>query len=79
MMPKSKAVGRSILSSIPPVSKPARKQMRHSVSPAMGLRTPARMPLMPAILPSSKSIADALRPINMPPTSDGIGVKLCMS
>jgi hypothetical protein len=37
------------------------------------------MPLMPAILPSSKSIADALTPTRTPPTSDATGVKFCIT
>src|SRR5438309_7403724 len=37
------------LSSNPPASKPARKQTCQSVSPLTGLRTPARIPLIPAI------------------------------
>ena len=33
------------------------------------------MPLMPAIFPSSSSIADALRPIRIPPSNETIGEK----
>jgi hypothetical protein len=37
------------------------------------------MPLMPAILPFNSNIAEALRPISIPPSNDAIGVKLCIS
>ena len=53
--------------------------MRQSVSPLTGFSTPARIPLIPAILPSSNSIADALRPMSTPPAKDASGVKLCIS
>src|SRR5579863_7217297 len=71
-------MGNIVLSSNPPASRPARKQRRQSVSPLTGFSTPPRIPLMPAILPSSKSIADALRPISMPPSREASGVKLCI-
>ena len=55
----------------------ATNQDRQSVSPFSGCKIPAQMPLMPAIFPSSSSIAEALRPIRIPPSSEANGAKLC--
>jgi hypothetical protein len=37
------------------------------------------MPLIPVIFPVSRSIAEALKPISIPPNNEATGVKLCMA
>jgi hypothetical protein len=37
------------------------------------------MPLIPAIFPLKRSIAEALRPIRIPPIKEAAGVKVSMS
>lgn len=61
----------------PPASRPARKAIRQSTAFFLGSTNPPAIPLMLAILPLKRSIAEALRPIKIPPMRDAAGVRCC--
>lgn len=61
------------------ITMPSTNAIRQLTSPRAGLNSPPRMPLMPAILPFSRTSSAADAPISTPPPSDAQGVKWSQS
>lgn len=67
---ESKSVGINTLAATPVPMRPTTKANLHAVSFACRWMSPAKIPLMPAILPVVSKKSDAESPISAPPTNE---------